>query len=162
MRLLVTTAMVTTLTMQVAAQWLTHPTPDIPRTADGKPNLAALAPRTADGKPDLTGLWAVAAPPQSPPDAIVQPWAQALVRRRQEDFGKDRPSYQCLPSGPEILGSARRIVQTPTFVAILNDDLTYRQIFMDGRKLENDPNPTWMGYSVARWDGDALVVDSFG
>jgi hypothetical protein len=107
-------------------------------------------------------MWAVTAVPQSPPDAIVQPWVQALVRRRQEDFGKDRPSYQCLPSGPEILGSPKRIVQTPTFVAILNDDLTYRQIFMDGRKLETDPNPTWMGYSVARWDGDVLVVDSFG
>jgi hypothetical protein len=50
---------VVTLTMSasLAAQWLDHPTPGIPRTADGKPNLAAPAPRTADGKPDLSGLW---------------------------------------------------------------------------------------------------------
>ena len=41
----------------VAAQWLSYPTPGIPRTADGKPNLTAPAPRTADGRPDLTGLW---------------------------------------------------------------------------------------------------------
>ena len=39
------------------AQWLDHPTPGMPRSADGKPNLAARAPKTADGKPDLTGLW---------------------------------------------------------------------------------------------------------
>ena len=41
----------------VKAQWLNYPTPGIPRTADGKPNLAAPTPRAADGKPDLTGVW---------------------------------------------------------------------------------------------------------
>jgi hypothetical protein len=39
------------------AQWLNFPTPGIPRTRDGKPNLAAPAPRTADGTPDLSGVW---------------------------------------------------------------------------------------------------------
>jgi len=39
------------------AQWIDHPTPGIPRTANGKPNLTAPAPRTADGKPDLSGVW---------------------------------------------------------------------------------------------------------
>ena len=33
---------------------------------------------------------------------------------------------------------------------------------MDGRGLPKDPNPTWQGYSVGRWDGDTLVVDSIG
>jgi hypothetical protein len=47
-------------------------------------------------------------------------------------------------------------------VAILNENLTYRTIFLDGRALESDPHPTWMGYSVGRWDGDVLVVDSSG
>src|SRR2546422_11730720 len=41
-------------------------------------------------------------------------------------------------------------------------DLTYRQIHMDGRALETDPNPTWMGYSVGHWEGDTLVVESNG
>ena len=41
----------------VSAQWLNYPTPGVPRTADGKPNLSAPAPRTADGKPDLSGMW---------------------------------------------------------------------------------------------------------
>jgi hypothetical protein len=39
------------------AQWLDFPTPGIPRTPDGKPNLSAPVPRTADGKPDLSGVW---------------------------------------------------------------------------------------------------------
>jgi hypothetical protein len=55
-----------------------------------------------------------------------------------------------------------RIVQTPTLVVLLFAGLEYRQIFMDGRTLEADPNPSWMGYSVGRWDGDRLVVESNG
>ena len=41
-------------------------------------------------------------------------------------------------------------------------DLTYRQVFLDGRPLPQDPNPTWMGYSVGHWDGNTLVVESAG
>jgi hypothetical protein len=55
-----------------------------------------------------------------------------------------------------------KIIQTPGMIVILNSDLTYRQIFMDGRKLEAAPNPSWMGYSVGRWERDTLVVESFG
>jgi hypothetical protein len=47
-------------------------------------------------------------------------------------------------------------------IVMLYNDGTYRQIFMDGRELEADPLPTWMGYSVGRWDGDTLVVESNG
>jgi hypothetical protein len=76
---------------------------------------------------------------------------------------------QCLPQGPAYIGGAgggggtlRRIVQSPAVIAILNPDLTYRQIFTDGRALETDPLPIWQGYSVGRWDGDTLVVESNG
>jgi hypothetical protein len=55
-----------------------------------------------------------------------------------------------------------KIIQTPGVIIVLNPDLTYRQIFMDGRALEADANPSWMGYSVGRWDGDTLVVESAG
>ena len=56
-----------------------------------------------------------------------------------------------------------RIIQTPDKVAILYEvPNNFRQIFMDGRGLPKDPNPTWQGYSVGRWDGDTLVVDSTG
>src|SRR6185503_13246287 len=40
-----------------SGQWLKYPTPGIPRTPDGKPDVSAPAPRTADGKPDLSGIW---------------------------------------------------------------------------------------------------------
>jgi hypothetical protein len=75
----------------------------------------------------------------------------------------------CLPLGPGYSTDAdstgaemMKIVQTPSLMLILNPDLTYRQVFMDGRPLETKPNPSWMGYSVGRWDGDTLVVESFG
>ncbi len=45
------------LITSATAQWLDYPTPGVPKTADGKPNLSAPAPRTGDGKPDLSGLW---------------------------------------------------------------------------------------------------------
>ena len=151
-------------TIPAGAQWLDRPTPEIPRTPDGKPNLAAPAPRGADGKPDLAGVWNAPAAAARPDPAELQPWVNDLVRRRQQEHYKTRPLYECLPSGPEAerFGGWKRFLQTPTAIAILNDDLTYRMIHMDGRELEADPAPSWMGYSVGRWDGDTLVVDSAG
>jgi len=159
----------------LGAQWLDHPTPGIPRTADGKPNLAAPAPRTADGKPDLSGVWNKLSPKYSRNIAAdlkpgdIQPSAEALVQQRKENLGKDYMNVHCLPLGPGYTTDAdstgaemMKIIQTPGVVIILNPDLTYRQIYMDGRKLEAAPNPSWMGYSVGRWEGDTLVVESNG
>jgi len=157
------------------AQWLNQPTKGIPRTADGKPNLSAPAPRTADGKPDLSGLWNRLSPKYArniaadlKPDDL-QPATAAALRKNLEDLGLGFPNVRCLPLGPHYIVAAdttgaeqMKIVQTPSLVVILNPDLTHRQIFMDGRKLEDNPNPSWMGYSVGRWDGDTLVVDSNG
>ena len=154
------------------AQWLNHRTPGLPRMADGKVKLTAPAPRTADGKPDFTGVWTPAGGQGAldgletlrvDPDAI-KPWARDLIREREQDFFKSRPDFQCRPSGPEAESFERdkRILQTPAMIAILNPNLTYRQIFIDGRSLEPNPEPIWMGYSVGRWDGDALVVESNG
>ncbi len=166
-----TIAIVMTLCVApLPAQWAQRRTPGIPRTAKGEPNLKAPAPRTADGKPDLSGLWAMDvnnAAASSTGDlktADVQPWAQALVKQRAESFGKDNPRYKCLPLGPGYTTGAgtRRIFQTPGTIVILSEDLTYRVIHMDGRALENDSNPSWMGYSVGRWDGDTLVIESNG
>lgn len=170
MKTLVLAIVMSVLATPLAAQWLKHPTPGIPRTPDGKPNLTAPAPRTPDGKIDLSGVWQRIDPKYRRNIAAdlkpgeVQPWAQALVERRMEDFGKDHMSVQCLPWGPSYSTSERRakIIQTPGLIVILDEDLTYRQIFLDGRALETDPNPSWMGYSVGRWEGDTLVVESFG
>jgi len=158
------------MTTPLAAQWLKYPTPGVPRTPDAKPNLTAPVPRTADGKPDLSGLWQrilskyeqnVAADLKP---AEIQPWIQALVQERAEDLQKDSPGVQCLPWGPGYSTSARmaKMVQTPGLIVMLDEDLTYRQIFTDGRPLETDPIRSWMGHSVGRWEGDTLVVESFG
>jgi hypothetical protein len=158
--------------VDAGAQWLKLPTPGIPRLPDGKPNLAAPVPRTADGKPDLSGLWENAggdrlynniAADLQPGD--VAPWADALYRQRRLEFGKDSMETLCLPFGPVYLTTRfrqQRIVQTPTLITFLFDDGMHREIFMDGRSLEPDPHPTWMGYSVGGWDGDVLVVESNG
>jgi hypothetical protein len=144
------------------AQWLNQPTPNIARTADGRPDLTAPPPRTADGHPDLSGNWQGRAIHFAAPEGSLTPAAQKLLRERKENYFRERPSFQCKPSGPEVLAGWKRITQTPTLITILYEDLAYRQIFLDGRKLEADPERTWMGYSVGRWEGDTLVVDSFG
>jgi hypothetical protein len=154
---------------------LNHPTPGIPRNPNGAPNLAAPAPRASDGKPDLSGLWNKISPKYSRNIAAdlkpgdIQPWAQALVEQRREDLGKQYMNVQCVPLGPGYATAADstgaemvKIVQTPGLIVMLNPDLTYRQVFLDGRALEIAPNPSWMGYSVGHWDGDTLVVESSG
>lgn len=79
----------------LAAQWLTHKTPGIPRTPDGKANLTAVAPRTPDGKPDFTGLWTKFSPKYARNAAAdlkreeIQPWAREVVDARRENLGKD-------------------------------------------------------------------------
>jgi hypothetical protein len=47
-------------------------------------------------------------------------------------------------------------------VILYENNTDFRQIFVDGRRQPRDPNPTWMGYSIAKWEGDTLVVDSNG
>src|SRR5579864_1081653 len=110
----------------MSAQWLNHPTPGIPRTPDGKPNLSAPTPHAADGKPNLSGLWQTEpAPPQilerfipgatngsgdavpsqyffnifsdfKPEDAPLRPDAAELFRQRAKIFEKVSPLSHCL------------------------------------------------------------------
>ena len=151
----------------INAQWLHYPTPGIPRTPDGKPDLSAPAPRTPDGKPDLSGLWRGDQSGEGETEKAIeaiqpQPWADALSKKRKEELFKDDMSVLCLPFGPRANVGARKLIQTPTLIVILGDDLTYRQVFLEGRPLPSDPNPNWMGYSVGHWDGDTLVIESAG
>jgi len=156
----------------VSAQWVKQPTSGIPRTAEGRPDLTAPAPKTADGRPDLTGLWQLGievgyaaniTADLAPGD--IQPWARELSQKRLGDFGKDDPEITgCIPGGPRHItrGGLSKIIQTPAVVVVLFEDLSYRQIFLDGRELPRDPNPNWMGYSIGRWEGETLVVTTAG
>jgi hypothetical protein len=171
----------------LSAQWLKYPTAGVPKTADGRPNLNAPTPRTADGKPDLSGMWDIEhnrpCPPGGCPDMEVgqefvnigwslkgglpyRPWAADTRKARMAENGKDDPGSHCLPVG--IVKSLtrplfRKIVQVPGLVVILSEaNASFRQIFTDGRPLPEIDQPTFDGYSVARWDGDTLVVQSTG
>jgi hypothetical protein len=159
------------MSVSLTAQWPNHPTPGMPRTPDGKPNLSAPAPRSADGKPDLSGVWLVGngsfylASDLKPEE--MRPWAAALYKQREDNFRKDTDGIACLPPGPKagigLGGFPMKIIQTPDLVVVLYEYHTiFRQIFTDGRAFPEDVNPTWMGYSVGRWDGDTLVVATAG
>jgi hypothetical protein len=169
-----TIALFTFLSVGAQAQWLDYPTPGIPRLPDGKPNLSAPTPRTPDGKPDLSGVWRGPGPGSydrnvardlKPGD--IQPWAQAIYEERVRDLGKDAPRANCLPDPFPYyhMVDVARFVQIPGLIVVLYQGTTnsvHRTIFTDGRPLPRDPNPTWMGYSVGRWDGDTLVVTTGG
>ena len=185
-------AIAATCVFPAHAQGLTHRTPDIPRTRDGRPDLSAPAPRATDGKPDLSGMW-ITAPGSAIPcgGGLVacgielpmsregvnigaslagglpyQPWAAEAVKRNVASSSKDDPHGLCLPDTfvrayglPHIV----KFVQTPRLLVALEEyNAMYRQVLLDGRPLPQDPNPTWNGYSVGRWDGDTLVIDSIG
>jgi hypothetical protein len=160
------------VTMPGIAQWVNYVPATVPRTSDGKPNLIAPAPRTADGKPDLTGVWRTIGSKYTlnvaaslKPDEI-QPWAAEASRRSLANFNfnKDSPRALCLPRGPKaIFGTLFKIVQSPSVLVFLHESPdNFRQVLADGRKLPEDPNPSWLGYSVGHWEGDTLVVESAG
>ena len=176
----------------VHAQWLNVKLPNTPRTPDGRPNLNADSPRTADGKPDLSGVWAVVRDVGGGPDqgavgngfggnrhtrniavdepggaAPLTPWGKKLYDERRNAPYPAIPTELCLPSGipPDMLRPQLpfKILQTPSTVVILLEEFNnWRQIHTDGRALPADMQPTFLGYSVGRWEGDTLIVTSAG
>ena len=97
----------------------------------------------------------------------LTPEATALVKQRMKDANRDNPEVWCLPLGNQQFNAhpfPRKIVQTPTLMLLLYEThMGVRQIFMDGRPLPaNDPQPWFYGYSVGRWEGDTMVVDTVG
>jgi hypothetical protein len=104
----------------------------------------------------------------NPADVAMTPWAAAIQKQRQSREGSDDPFGYCLPPGvPRIhfvIGSYR-IVATPAVTAFLHETaagLMFRQVFTDGRSLPKVIEPTWLGYSVGRWDGDTFVAETIG
>jgi hypothetical protein len=174
----------------LSAQWIHQPTPGVPKGKDGKPSLTAPAPRV-NGKPDLSGMWIIASALPCPPiirdDAgeclektpIAQstadlnkivpggipytPWSLAKMQERKKALD---PHVQCLPSNfPRMftLPHITKFIQSKDLLALLNEyNASYRQIFLDGRKLPDDPQPSWNAYSTAHWEGDVLVSESNG
>ena len=73
---------------------------------------------------------------------------------------------RCLPMGiprGTLMTMVFKIVQTPDLTLVMHEqDSMTRQIYTDGRPLPAAPTPSWLGYSVGRWEGDALVVETIG
>ena len=168
------------------AQWLNYPTPATPRLPDGRPNLSAPTPRTANGKADLSGIWLVEcgldigdcfyqslffnlAGDLKPEDVEMTPWAATIQAEREKRDHIDDPYGYCLPPGvPRInfSGGPFKILQTPDVTVFLYETLVamiFRQVFTDGRPLPVVSLPTWLGYSVGRWeDDDTFIVETTG
>jgi hypothetical protein len=180
-------AVVSVRSVWLEAQWLNYPTARVPRTPAGTPNLDAPAPRMADGKPDFSGMWDIEHNRPCPPGGCLDlyvgqeftnigsslkgglpylPWAAAVTKKRTEDLRLEDPNSFCLPIGivrMHTMPLMKKVIQSPGLLVILYEhQVTYRQIFTDGRPLPVDPNPSWVGYSSGTWEGDTLVVQSTG
>ena len=184
-------ALVVVVSSPLAAQWLHYPTAGVPRTPDGKPDLTAPAPRNAAGKPDIAGMWVTPQKPRVcdntgcaqieidvpsrengnfgvnlPGGLPYTQWAAELVKTRMVNATGDDPHVNCLPAifpRAWALPHITKIIDSPGNVVILDEfNAMYRQIFTDGRPLPDDPQPTWNGYSIGKWDGDAFVIQTIG
>jgi len=174
--------------LPVRAQWLHQPMAGAPRTPDGKINMTGPVPML-NGKPDLSGIWQVQGEPRAPgglfglgespnsryfrdvlsdfkPDERPLTAAGAELLRKHGQPGVFNPTLNCLPDGVphgDLLPEPFKIIHSAGVIVMLYEvETTFRQIFTDGRKLPADPSPAWQGYSVGRWEGDTLVIDTAG
>jgi len=156
-----------------------------PRTSDGKPDLTGNWMRENGQGLAGRGRAGVAAPtpPPADPNSLpvatfgnlganmpgglpFTPWAAELRKQRMATNSKENPDANCLPLGIvqfHLQPQPRKIIQTPTLVTILYEsNYGLRYVYMDGRKLpaQGQAQPWWYGYSVGRWEGDTLVVET--
>jgi hypothetical protein len=172
------------------SQWLGYPTPGIPRLASGAPDLMAPAPRTREGKPDFSGIWFANVPAKDycrEKDCVQEErmareqinlgikmkgglpyteWSrQQMVKRRAHGEREDPHTYCRPPNYPRAwtLPQHTKIIQTPQEMVMLHEfNAAYREVYLDGRPLPENPNPTWNGYSTGHWEGDTLVIETNG
>jgi hypothetical protein len=153
-----------------------------PRAADGKPDLSGLwqtdaAPpemlerlipgsTNGAGEEPLSQYFINILSDFKPDEAPMRPDAAALFLQRSKAFSNESPLSHCLPEGMPLVEMAPapyKIIQTRGLTVMLYErDTTYRQVYTDGRKLPDDPQPSWLGYSVGKWEGDWLVVETTG
>src|SRR5665213_3294800 len=136
------------LSHDLSGVWMQYPDGDIP----GIPGMNAVDDRT---RPPLT------------------PWgkekfdaARPLVGPRAVAGEENNPSLRCDPDGPPKLlnlPNPFEIVQIPGRVLMFFElEHIWREIWTDGRPLPKNPDPTYLGYSVGRWEGDTFIVETIG
>jgi hypothetical protein len=186
------TILLLALTVPLTAQWTNVPDPQTPRKNGqpdlsapaprlaGKPELSGVwqverspvseisgvvgsefANQQVDindvGKYYINVFWGLKGD-QEP----LRPEATAIMKARSE---VPNPTSRCLPAGIPggLFVYAFKVIQTPKEIVMLPESGDPpRQIYMDGRRLPVNPQPSWSGYSVAKWQGEALVVETTG
>ncbi len=151
-----------------------------PRMADGKPDFSGIwttaepnrkqdpaSPDTPADAGDIAASRQMANIGVDLPGGLpYQPWLVPIVKKRTANLAIDDPHIKCLPDNflrayglPHLL----KFVHTPNLLVVLDEmNAGYRQVFTDARPLPENPNPTWQGYSSAKWSGDTLVIDTVG
>jgi len=158
-----------------------------PRAANGKPDLSGLwqvDPTPLEEMTRLVGddIGALAVPGDDPrqfskyvfniladfkpEESPLRPEFREFVGKRAQTAGADIPTTRCLPGGipfTSFLPFPAKFIQTPGLLVMLFEiDNTLRQVYTDGRKHPEDPQPLWLGYSVGKWEGDTLIIDTVG
>ena len=121
---------------------------------------AGETPRTADGTPDLSGYWRLVNTEAGKPEML--PWAEALAKYRLENETEAiPPGSRCLP---EDILRLNQMIQTRKYLLVLMEfnSQSHRLVFLDGREHPKEPDPTWFGHAVGKWEKDTLVVDRVG
>lgn len=157
------------------AQWTNVPEAEVPRTTAGEIDLEAPPPRLPSGRIDLQGIWMPdeirylrdLARDMNPEDVPYQPWAKELFDERKDgSHSREDPDANCLPQGvPKVnfVPVPWKVIETPISIVIIYEAFTYwRQIFTDGRGVDPNALPTWMGYSTGTWESDTFVVETRG
>jgi hypothetical protein len=158
-----------------SAQWKNAPDTGGPRTADGEIDLEAPPPRHANGRIALQGVWMPddnrhirdLAVDLGDDNVPYQPWARKLFDERKDGLhSREDPDAHCMAQGVpkiDLVSYPWKLIETPDSIVIIYETFTYwRQIFTDGREVDANAKPAWMGYSTGRWDGDTLVVETTG
>ncbi len=125
----------------------------------------APVPET-NGKPDLSGVWLLDDDP-FPADPEPLPWAAEVAATRDPDDLQQDLFARCLPGELPIPGAAIPMITKfvhsgDLLVMLFEGPPGFRQIFLDGREHPEYPNPSWLGHSVGRWEGNTLVVETIG
>jgi len=161
------------LSKPAAAQFPADST--LPKEKRGRRQIGKFAPgptpRTKEGTPDLSGVWGYAgytsdiAKDYDVGTVPMTPLADKLFKERQANEGIYDPEARCLPTGvPRRDPYPSKILQNPSLLVILFEGSmhSYRQIYLDRATHPKDLQPTWFGDSIAKWEGDELVVDTVG